>query len=184
MVDPTGEEAWLVARAINFADSDHMFVVVADELGGEVQHQFLFGPEHGFNPFTGDQGAFGSLVALQGTETPTNADDMAAWQSLANGGADGVSITPINADDQPVIDAGQAVTQALGTPDNPGNTAYYPVTNPGTVSNGCNSNCGAYGTATRALQNDGSAATQSLPPGARTPGWGQTDHVLDEVDRQ
>ncbi|MCS6275662.1 MAG: hypothetical protein H2169_15120 [Opitutus sp.] len=184
--DPTGEESWLVSRPIGIADSDHMFVVVADAPGAPIQARFSYGPDRSGFDFAARGG---NLVALTGTQSPTNRDDLAAWGALSDPAAAakaGISMVQINASDATVISVGNQVNANLGTPAAPGPVRYAPVTNPMTRSNTANSNSAAYAVANTATKADNpSAPAQSLPAGARAPGWGQHGHVpTDDPDRR
>ncbi|MBL4538803.1 MAG: hypothetical protein JKP96_09035, partial [Oceanicaulis sp.] len=175
--DPTGMEAWLVSRPLGIGALDkrgtrHMFVVVADELGGEVTARYSYGPSGpAYNP--------GNLVSLSGTGTPTDLDDGLAWESLANGGAEGVSIARINASDDAVMIAGDHVNAVLGTPDRPGTTSYAAATGPVTRETSGNSNSAAMAVANAARAASGLDGGQALPQGGgvRAPGHGQSDHI-------
>jgi hypothetical protein len=51
-LDPTGEEAWLIARPTPYLGIRHMSVVVADRLGGPVTARFSYGPTSTYAPRT------------------------------------------------------------------------------------------------------------------------------------
>ena len=172
----------MVARPLGIEPLDdrgarHMFVVVADEPGGEVRARYSYGP-------SGPAHSPGSLVNLVGTGSPTDLDDAAAWESLQDGGADGVTFTQIDAPDEAVIIAGEHVNAALGTPDNPGTTQYLAPTTPlanlgasDTQSVG-NSNTAAMAVAQSARIATSGVGDQQLPRGGvRAPGHGQSHEI-------
>lgn len=158
-----------------------MFVVVADELGGEITAQYSYGPSNRAswsNPNMGGLNPMGHLVSLAGTGTATDVGDQNDWASLAGGEAlPGVSSTQIDASDAAVMAAGQHVNAALGTIEKPGPIGYAPVTNPATAENVGNSNSGSMAVANAARAAEGRTGTQPLPPGARAPGHGQAAHI-------
>ncbi len=176
-IDPTGEESYLVSRPTGWAGQNHAFVVVVDDETGEVT-RYSYGPEGApHNP--------GQLVSLTGSGTATDVDDAAAYSAYAEDPAAaaeaGISASQINASDDAVRASGDAVDRALGTPENPGPVKYAPLTGPQSTSDYGNSNSAAYAVADRANPDD----TQSLPPGTRNPGWGQSDHIPDDCsDRE
>ncbi len=171
-----GWRGWLVSRPLGIGALDkqgarHMFVVVADELGGEVTARYSYGPSGQiYNP--------GNLVSLTGTGTPTDLDDRDAWLSLADGGSEGVDFVLIDAPDDAVMIAGAHVNAVLGTPDRPGTTSYAPVTGPITRRTAGNSNSAAIAVANAARTAAGVEGGQPLPEGGvRAPGHGQADHI-------
>ena len=166
--DPYGEEAWLVARPLQegkkgLVGARHMFVVVADELGGEVTAQYSYGPSNRARLSTPNGSILnpmGHLVSLAGTGTPTDVDDQNAWTSLAGDQAlPGVSAIQIDSSDEAVMAAGQHVNAALGTIENPGPIGYAPVTNPATAENVGNSNSGSMAVANAARAAEGRTGT-------------------------
>lgn len=167
--DPTGEESWLISRPIGIGSLNHMFVVVVDDKTGRVTNRYSYGPqrEERHNP--------GQLVSLTGTDTGTDRDDLRAQTGFLEGKApEGVSGVRIDAPDPAVVEAGNAVDRALGTPENPGGVRYAAGTNPLSAPDRGNSNSAAYAVANRASGGD-----QSLPPGTRNPGWAQHGNVPD-----
>lgn len=173
LIDPLGEDAWLVARPVYFMGvkvADHMFVVVADQLGAPPRARFSYGPSQGLNP--ADRGReFGSLVSLTNTLTQTDVDDKNFWDLTSNpvlAALRGVRFIQINAPDEAVIAAGTAVDEALGTPDDPGSIEYQPIPR----GNEGNSNAAAVLVGT--LATGGSVRT---PPTAHPVGASQADEV-------
>lgn len=168
--------SWLAGRPV-VGELDHLFVVVAHVLGGFPAARFSYGPSGGL------AGMGGWLVALHGTDTPTDRDDAAAWRALANPRAAlraGVSAVEINTTDARVIDSARLVDQALGTIGRRGDwpVRYAVLTNPASSTTFANSNSAAYAVCMGAL---GEGRTQRLPTTTRAPGWEQYRHVLDKV---
>ena len=83
----------------------------------------------------------------------------------------------IRASGKAVIRSGNAVSQALGTPDKPGPVLYAGAMNRLSHSSFGNSNSAAYAVADRAVKSEDPNAFQPLPPGTRNPGWEQSDHI-------
>ncbi|WP_165772018.1 RHS repeat-associated core domain-containing protein [Niveispirillum lacus] len=174
-VDPTGLEAYIVARPLGFTDyARHMFVVVAPEVGAEPIARFSFGPGKGS----------GMLVDLTGTRNETDIADATAWRALndpLDAAKNGITICRINASDEATIEAGLSVSKALGSPDRPGNIpySYLPELTPGAA----NSNSEAVKVASDSIGNDKSTKSLPgkpplvLPPGAPTPGAEQAYRV-------
>ncbi len=165
MADANGEAAYLVARPAMLGAS-HMFVIVVDDSTGEIW-QYSFGPQ-------GGPGNLGQLVLNTDSIAAT---DRAAFNTfLADPEAarsDGISATTINASDDAVRASGDAIAAALGTKDNPGDIRYVVVPDKRSGPDRGNSNSAAYAVADRANPDD----AQSLPPGVRAPGWGQSGNI-------
>jgi RHS repeat-associated protein len=188
--DPSGTLSFLTSRPVVSAPGgfsgtpgvtsqpvymNHMFVIVSDCRGCKIQERYSFAPSNG------NDGALVSHSATRSTEGGTNRDDIAAWTSLAHGGADGVSASLIDAPDSVVIAAGDAVTRYLGTRDNPGTVDYDVI-----PTDGANSNSAAYGiaqTAANAWDNARGApnSPQPLPSRTSNPGWGQWQRATGEA---
>ena len=170
--DPTGEAAYLVSRRIpETPGANHMFVLVVDDDTGEIKARYSYGPS--------SSGPGKKLVSLTDTDTKTNiTDDKAAKAFLADpeqAAKDGISAAKIDASDEAVMDAGEKMNEALGSRENPGDTRYFLVPREG--GSGANSNSAAYGVAQNAVQSENPGGTQSLPPGTRNPGWGETGNI-------
>ncbi len=172
--DPFGEDAWLVSRPIG-GGLNHMFVVVADELGGEPKARFSYAPSSILD------GNLVSHSASANQDTRTNIDDVASWEALGTDDPGNVSAIRINAPDDLVIEVGQAVDGALGTLDNPGNTDYDMI--PHFANDGANSNAAAYRVADTSSVRAGNG-NQPLPRGTRNPGWGQSDRVPAQTNQE
>ncbi|MGC6331818.1 RHS repeat-associated core domain-containing protein [Rhizorhabdus sp. FW153] len=154
MRDSTGKEGWLVSRPTPYGDYKHMFVVVADELGGATKGRFSYGPDKG--PISTILGT-SSLVAQTGSKTPTDVQDSAAWSTLKNSNAAaeaGVTVQPISASDADIMKAGAAVDSTLGTIGKPGGVPY---------GVGLNSNSAA-----AAVANIATGGAAKLPAGDHT----------------
>ena len=166
MVDPDGEEAWLISRPLGSKiakGKNHMFVAVKNDKTGAIR-RFSYGPQG--NPiFTP-----GKLVSLTENGGRTDVDDGNALTSfLADPVAatkSGIAAELINASDADVIASGEAVDSKLGTQDSPEkNAPYYRIT-PLKGSNTANSNSAAYAVADRANP----SSTQAVPNQGDNPG--------------
>jgi hypothetical protein len=189
-VDPLGEDSFLVSRPVLVGGiptgQNHSFVVIADRPGGTIQARFSFGPSKIFD---------GKLVNLvsAGLDIGTNQDDLNAFSALSNTDNIGVvsdrriAFTRINAPDNVVNAFGEAVTSALGTKDNPGNTNYDTLP---ALSDDVNSNSAALAVSNGAI-NYGRATSlaplqQPTPGRTNNPGAAQFGRVPidEEIIRQ
>lgn len=179
MIDPDGQEAWLISRPVGDTGLNHMFVGVKDDNTG-VLTQFSYGPQGTpiINP--------GKLVNLNAYDT--GADDADALSSFladpSAAAANGIVAELINASDPSVIASGNAVNAVLGTRDNPASSApnydIFPSThdlsNPSGsagMSTTANSNSAAYAVANRANP----SSTQAVPNKGKNPGQRQHRNV-------
>jgi hypothetical protein len=179
LLDPTGQDSWLIARPTPYGDIRHMTVVVADRLGAPVTARFSYGPTDR-NVFTN------RLVSHTGSGSDTDRADANAWRALARAdtaGEAGVSATPINASDAAVIAAGNEMDAALGTRTQPGDTTYAELPGYFTPDGAGNSNTAAYGVAMTAVQSENPEASQMLPPGGGTQGAEQWRRVTPRCQR-
>ena len=173
LLDPTGQDSWLIARPTPYGGIRHMAVVVADRLGGPVTARYSYGP-------TSLNISTNRLVSHTGSGSPTDDADANAWRALARAdtaGEAGVTGTPINASDAAVISAGDEMNAALGNVDRPGNTTYAELPGYFTPDGAGNSSSAAYGVAQSAVQSEDPDASQMLPPGGGTLGAGQWRRV-------
>jgi RHS repeat-associated protein len=174
--DPTGNDAWLVARQTPYGIR-HMSVVVADCLGCFATARFSYGPAYGRNLISN------RLVSHNRTRSETDVEDRRAWRTLRNSreaAEVGTTAVRIEASDRAVIDAGNRVNRDLGTIAHPGPTAYRALPSPILTPNGVgNSNTAAYAVAMLAVQSENPNATQPLPEGTWAPGWGQWQGIIE-----
>ena len=169
--DPTGEEAWLVSRPT--LGDDHMFVVIADKLGGTPSELYSYGPD--------GLPSLGSALVANDKEHATYKTDMASWVELGNENSDAsISAAPIEASNDAVKRAGDLISETLNDANMPRRVGYDPVPVRG-FGTQANSNSAAYAQAAFARKIDGRDGPQSLPSGTRAPGWGQADRVLKQV---
>ena len=169
--DPTGEEAWLVSRPT--LGDDHMFVVIADKLGGTPSELYSYGPD--------GLPSLGSALVANDKEHATYKTDMASWIELGNENSDAsISAAPIEASNDAVKRAGDLISETLNDANMPRRVGYDPVPVRG-FGTQANSNSAAYAQAAFARKIDGRDGPQSLPSGTRAPGWGQADRVLKQV---
>jgi RHS repeat-associated protein len=175
-VDPNGKDAWMVTTPF-VKGVNHTFIVVADELGGDIKARFTYGPDKAINAVSSE----GKLVSLTNTGAVADRADVKSWAELSDpdkAAKAGIVVSRIDAPDEKVIEAGQQVNSALGTPSDPGNIGYVATTNPATIHGYANSN-----SATFAVAQMASGGNATLPKG-RSPGWGQYQRVIDEVKKK
>ena len=169
-IDPTGRESWLLSRPTGWGDTDHLAVIVAPTLGGEIESQFSYGPSEGI----------GGQLTAQPPGSSIYEGDRGDWATLSDPNAAreaGISARQINASDPTVQAMGERANAVLGTPNDPGSVPYLAV--PTTPGDNANSNSAAYAIANGATQADNPGAlAQRLPPGSQAPGWGQAGRVL------
>lgn len=168
--------AWLAGRPV-VGELDHLFIVVAHRPGGVPAARYSYGP-------SGGVAGMGSwLVALHGSDTPTDRDDAAAWRALSDARsalANGISAVQINTTIARVVESARLVDRALGAIGRRGDwpVRYAVLTNPASSATAANSNSAAYAVCMGAL---GEGGLQRLPPTTRAPGWEQYRHVLDKI---
>ncbi|HEY2346995.1 MAG TPA: RHS repeat-associated core domain-containing protein [Xanthomonadaceae bacterium] len=174
--DPDGRDSYLVSRPA-YKFEKHTFVVVANKPGGNIKADFHYGPS-GPPGKTLTSGT--KLVSLTGTNTETALTDAKAFQALSDPAAAskaGITMTKINATDDSVIAAGNAVDKALGTLDHPGDMQYWPTPSSGNFME-ANSNSAAAAVVDMAQKASGNPQTGHSNPAV---GSDSAQHVKNFV---
>ena len=175
--DPTGREAFFIARPIIFKGvdigQDHAFIVVTDgdKLSDPVRGQYSFGAnENG---------------GLSRNALGIDEGDRRYLQQAIAGNMEGITISVINASDEAVIAAGDATIghdnySILPSDEKTTNSTYYqrikhgqPATR--TREGSANSNSAAVSIAERGAASEGNTFT--VPSGAKVPGANQSDQI-------
>ena len=108
-VDFAGLDSWIVARPINSSlgvVANHMFIVVGARYPGDPAAAV-----YSYGDSNGDVGLVDGNTS--GRSKDTNSTDRDAWRDLADGEADGVSASPINALDAVVAQNAMAFPSGM-----------------------------------------------------------------------
>ena len=173
-IDPNGEESFLISRpiAITGGAANHSFVVVVDVNKGYLK-RYSYGPS-GASPVSNA----GKLVSHSGSGSSTDLDDASAMMTFfrdqVEASKNGIQATRIDASDESVIAAGEALNTKLGTIENPGENAPNYHILPGRDSKFANSNTAAVAIPNNAREAEGKPANQSMPVGTNNPGRNST----------
>jgi len=128
----------------------------------------------GFSPL--NPGSFGRYT--YGSGSSTDLDDASAMMTFfrdqVEASKNGIQATRIDASDESVIAAGEALNTKLGTIENPGENAPNYHILPGRDSKFANSNTAAVAIPNNAREAEGKPANQSMPVGTNNPGRNST----------